>query len=206
MVKETYFNLDKSKQDMIRENVLKMFVSKDFEDVTIRDLAKKCNISVGSFYKYFNSKEDMYLYYMCEVEEKILDEEYKHNKSLFTNNPYIDLNTILSPLEIKFNRTWLNAPTYILSKFYFDGYANKLNSKVLDELDLLYDRGKTSKGLEKDMLKFIYVTYMYNFIMYVRKKNIADSKDFIQLKKLYFDKIVFKGLFTTEYYEEVFGV
>lgn len=205
MVKKTYINLDSSKKEMIRENVLQMFVDRDFDDVTIRDLSKKCDISVGSFYKYFGSKDDMYLYYMCEIEKKILDEEYKHNKSLFTNNPYIDLNKILSPLEIAFNKTWLTVPTYILSKFYFDGYADELNNKVLDELDLLYDEGKISKGLEKDMYKFIYVTYMYNFIIYVRKKKILDSNEFVKLKKLYFEKIVFKGIFTKEYYEEVFG-
>ncbi|MDO5018045.1 MAG: TetR/AcrR family transcriptional regulator [Lagierella massiliensis] len=205
MVRQTYLNLDKSKREMIKENVLKMFIENKYEDVTIRELSQKCDISIGSFYKYFESKDDMYLYYMCEIEQKILDEEYKHNRSLFTSKPYSDLKNILTPLEIGFNRTWLKVPNYILSKFYFEGYAENLNSRVLKELDKLYDEGKIFQYFEKDMVKFVYITYMYNFILYIKKKEITSDVEFIRLKKLYSEKIVFKGIFKADFYEKMFG-
>lgn len=204
MVQTTYLNLKKEKKEWIRSNVIEMFVEKDFEDVKIRDLAEKCGISTGSFYKYFESKEDMYLYFFCQTEEKIINEEYKQKSSLFTNTPYLDLRTILTPVEIAFNRTWLKIPINILNKFYFDGYAKNLNKKTIQELTQLYEEKKLNPYFDKEMVVFFYLTSMYNFNIYARNHNIVDNNQYTQLKKLYFEKIIYKGMFSDDFYHANF--
>lgn len=43
--------------------VLQQFSMKDFHAVNIRDISKESGISTGTIYKYFLSKEDLFIFY-----------------------------------------------------------------------------------------------------------------------------------------------
>ncbi|WP_319371381.1 TetR/AcrR family transcriptional regulator [uncultured Ilyobacter sp.] len=66
---ETFENLCK------RENIInaarRIFVKKGFIDTTIEDLAKAAKISKGTFYNYFNSKEEIFVHILnLDVRER----------------------------------------------------------------------------------------------------------------------------------------
>lgn len=46
-------------KEKIYNTSIKLFRSKGFEHVTIQDIAKSANVSVGSFYNYYKSKNDI---------------------------------------------------------------------------------------------------------------------------------------------------
>lgn len=62
MPKQTFFNLDKIKQEKILEVAMEEFAFNSFEKVTIDNIVKKSGIPKGSFYQYFLNKEDIYKY------------------------------------------------------------------------------------------------------------------------------------------------
>lgn len=59
--KQTFENLPEEKRARILTSATKEFAMHGFDDANIVSIAKKAEVSVGSLYKYFNSKRDLFL-------------------------------------------------------------------------------------------------------------------------------------------------
>lgn len=73
MPKTTFLNLDKEKKDRVINSALAFFSEKPYEQVMISDIIKKAKIPRGSFYQYFEDKEDLYLYLLNLIQETKLE-------------------------------------------------------------------------------------------------------------------------------------
>ena len=62
MPTQTFFHLPKEKQDTVIKAALKEFTKVSFENASINQIIKEASISRGSFYMYFQDKEDLYFY------------------------------------------------------------------------------------------------------------------------------------------------
>lgn len=62
MPKETFFGIDKEKQNRIIQAAIKVFSSHNYNDSSINEVIKLAKIPRGSFYQYFEDKRDLYLY------------------------------------------------------------------------------------------------------------------------------------------------
>ena len=72
MAKDTYLQLDADKQNRIMEAIIDEFSEYSFTHASINRIIKQANISRGSFYQYFENKEDCYLEMMkVIVKEKM---------------------------------------------------------------------------------------------------------------------------------------
>ncbi|MGF0040318.1 TetR/AcrR family transcriptional regulator [Peptoniphilaceae bacterium SGI.131] len=60
MPKETFYNLNKEKQEKILKVLREEFESKAFYRVNVKTIVDKLNIARGSFYQYFEDLEDSY--------------------------------------------------------------------------------------------------------------------------------------------------
>jgi len=69
MPKQTFFNLDKEKQERIKYAAIDEFSTKVYEQVNLSDIIKKARIPRGSFYQYFDDKKDLYLYILDIIKE-----------------------------------------------------------------------------------------------------------------------------------------
>lgn len=61
---QTFFNLDKDKQQRIVECAIDEFSVRDFETAKLSNIIKNAQIPRGSLYQYFKNKKDLYLYLM----------------------------------------------------------------------------------------------------------------------------------------------
>ena len=59
--KPTFDNISSEKKQKILSVSLREFSSKGFESANINTIAKEAGVSVGSMYKYFDSKKDLFL-------------------------------------------------------------------------------------------------------------------------------------------------
>jgi AcrR family transcriptional regulator len=66
MPKSLFFKLDETKRARITEAALIEFSSNIYNEASINQIIKTADISRGSFYKYFEDKEDLY-YYMVHI-------------------------------------------------------------------------------------------------------------------------------------------
>ena len=62
MPKETFFNLPEAKRQRIIDLALAEFAEKDYDTASISRIVSQAGIAKGSFYQYFENKEDLYTY------------------------------------------------------------------------------------------------------------------------------------------------
>lgn len=68
--KQTYYNLSAKKQKKIFDAAFKEFSQVPFNEASISNIIKEANIPRGSFYQYFENKEDLYFYIIEKVHEQ----------------------------------------------------------------------------------------------------------------------------------------
>ena len=62
MPKPTFFNLPEEKRQQIVDVAIDEFAENDYADVSISRIVARAGIAKGSFYQYFDDKEDLYGY------------------------------------------------------------------------------------------------------------------------------------------------
>jgi len=62
MPKQTFFNLQKSKQDVLIDAAIKEFSRVPLNEAAISNIIATADIPRGSFYQYFENKEDLFFY------------------------------------------------------------------------------------------------------------------------------------------------
>lgn len=70
MPKQTYFHLPKDKQDTLIQAAKKEFSRVPLHEASIANIIKEAEIPRGSFYQYFEGKEDLYYYLLNQISEK----------------------------------------------------------------------------------------------------------------------------------------
>lgn len=194
MPKQTYFNLSEEKKEKIIEATFDIFINTPYEDVHIRDIAKKAGISIGSFYQYFYDKDDLYLYFFTEVELKYTKKLKELNKEIILRERVIPIEEICTEDEVRFNRTWYSVPMIVMQKFYFGEYGKKLNYYVIEELMEYKNSDKLKKELDLDFILYLYTTTMFNIHNYFRENNIEDFDEREKIKDHYFGDIFLNGI------------
>ena len=91
MPKSTFYNLNKKKKEKIKEAIKKEFTKHTFEKASISNIIEEANIPRGSFYQYFEDKEDALKYI---IEDFLNDEKEQIKKLLIQNQGNIFLTTI----------------------------------------------------------------------------------------------------------------
>ena len=69
--KETFLKLSKEKQQKVINAAKKEFARAPIENVSIKNIVEEADIARGSFYQYFESKEDLLIYILRENSEKL---------------------------------------------------------------------------------------------------------------------------------------
>jgi len=67
MPKETFYKLKDEKKKRILEAAVQEFASRKFSEASLNQIVKTAKIPWGSFYQYFDGKEDLYLYIIQEM-------------------------------------------------------------------------------------------------------------------------------------------
>lgn len=184
MPKKTFFNLDESKKNKIKKATYNLFTSNSYENVNIRDIVKEADIPIGSFYRYFYDKDDLYLYYISLVEEKINMHERKYfGSNILMEKEPMDLNSFCTKEEIEFNQTWYKAPIEVMVKFYFGEYNEKVFNNILLELEHWKSCGYLKDSIQVDLAFHMYITYMFNLLTYFRKNNLNNHNENIFFKR-----------------------
>lgn len=92
MPNDAFYKLDNTKREKILEAIKEEFGCNSFEKASVSKIAKKAGISKGSFWFYFENKEEAINFiiteYINQEEEKIFELLKKNNGDLFES--YID--------------------------------------------------------------------------------------------------------------------
>ena len=78
MPKQTFFNLKEDKKEKIEKALIKEFSRNSFEKASISNIILEANIPRGSFYQYFEEKEDAIYYIIDKYLEKEKNKIYQY--------------------------------------------------------------------------------------------------------------------------------
>lgn len=103
MPTKAFYNLDSNRQKEILEAAKREFSENFYEDASINKIIKEINMPRGSFYLYFQNKENLYLYvlelYLKEFKKILLDLLEQNNHDIFKSficlyDYVVNINTI----------------------------------------------------------------------------------------------------------------
>lgn len=148
MPTNTFINLDKDKKDKIIEAALNQFSKKQYEQVNISDIIKTAKIPRGSFYQYFNDKEDLYLHLISGIRDKkmqFLEEDINNSENL----RFIDL---IKKLYMDGVRFAIKYPKYVKMMDFLLKNRNQIYDKIMKD-NLLIAENLYAFLIEKDKAK-----------------------------------------------------
>lgn len=74
---ERWFKLSDEKKERVIQASMHEFATKTFEEVSINQIIKKADISRGSFYTYFEDKDDLYCYITSDLVDTVIRTVYE---------------------------------------------------------------------------------------------------------------------------------
>lgn len=184
MPKETFLNLDKGKQDIVFKACVKEFSLAPFTQTSINQIIKNANISRGSFYQYFQDKEDCYMYVLSEI-GKI---KMKLIKQVTINHPN---QSFFDHFKTMIDQTlqWIEKePEYYMIGYWMNyddsEFITKLMEYNMQSMD--YFKNLIVKDQEEGLIASdIDVELLIRMIMAVNKDILMDAyrkKDFDRVK------------------------
>lgn len=147
MPTSTFFKLPEDKQKNIIEIAFQEFSENVYEKASIRNIIAKADISIGSFYRYFGSKDELYLF--------LIDYKFGevNQKSGSFNN------------DVSNEKFWLNfreSSSEIRKKYYFRVKNNLLYDMRLEKVKSC-DSGKSRS--EKDLAAIAFLVAVLPYIV-----------------------------------------
>lgn len=194
MPSQTFFNLPDTKRKAIIDASMNLFIEHQYEGVTIRALAAKSGISIGSFYQYFEDKDDIYLYLIIRIAKKVFRQYRDAYGTTFMKNKNLPLGELLTEQELAMDGTWHYAPVGVMIKFYFGNFSRNLSMDIYHDLQKLEEEGKLKDCVDIDLIYYQYVTAMFNMAMYFREKQIDDEEERLRIKNNYYNEIFPRGI------------
>lgn len=157
MPKSTFFNLKQEKQEKIEKALIKEFSRNSFEQASISNIIKEAKIPRGSFYQYFEDKEDTIKYVIKKF--IILEHNKIYNFLLETKGDIFEVAIKIydDTIDIALNKGHLKLIKNILQELrknninIFDNHCEIENRKQIDQII-----NTESLNIEKqDDLKYI---------------------------------------------------
>ncbi len=196
---ETFFRLSAEKQDRICNAALKEFIEyKDnYNKASVNRIAEGAGISIGSLYKYFSGKHDLFLYlYDMQVVESEPDPERIRPPALLSYSREklnLRLHSEAETRDLLF-RIILKNKESLLYPLFFDDIKNTVfYNKVLDYLQQDREAGILRPDVDLEQAAYMYL--MIDFLSYNYCDFKEDNLDRTLKTTESFLKIFFHGIY-----------
>lgn len=198
MPNDTFHNLSEEKKQKILKAAYKLFNNNEYENITIRDLTREADIPIGSFYRYFKDKDDLYIYMLNIGENKLYKELVKNRQNSFSmvygTAEKEFLRSVLTEEEYVLDKTVTNASEELLLKYYFHKFNKDIENELRENLRQLREQNCLREDIDEEFILHMYKTSMFNILLYCRKKNITSFEEKERIKNSYFNKLFLKGI------------
>ena len=180
LAKNSFLRLSEERRNKLIDIAMDIYINNPYEDITIRMIVKEMNININTFYRYFDEKDDLYIYIYNMLEEKI---EPIDTSLLFISFQNID--GIYSEKELQFlNNTW-NLPKYMIEKIIaenLDKYKNIYKSHLREEK---YN-GNLREDVDEDLIAYMYASTVYNLYLYFKENNITNIDLITKIREYFY--------------------
>ncbi|WP_438496498.1 TetR/AcrR family transcriptional regulator [Paenibacillus sp. IHBB 3054] len=210
MPKNTFFRLDEARREEISNSAMHLFVDNLYEDITMKMVLDSLSMHPGTFYRYFEDKDDLYCLLIRNVTQKRAAYFNNSNEDslfrFFLTGLFGNVNGIvtepLNELEIKLTETILYIPENILLKIYLNVLKGESFPLIKDILRRMRVDGYLRPDIDDDLISFMFESMQFNLVMFFREFDIKDSKLQHKISK-YFADFMGHGLLEDHKYSEI---
>ena len=159
LVKPAFERLSPERKKKLIDTAMDLYFEMPFEEITIRILVDRLGINMNTFYRYFETKDDLFLYIFKGILEKAM--ERVDPAKLLDGFQYM-------PGEVLDNREECfpeKLPDRILYRVYFE-LQTEMRELYKKALLLKQKAGLIRKDADLYLLAYMYVTTEYNLLMY----------------------------------------
>lgn len=193
MIYKTFEALPSNKKEVILKVCIEEFAEYGYENASTNRIVKKINMSKGSLFKYFNTKEELYFYVVDHVANNLTSEVVEDMRELPSN--IFERLYMLAASEFDF---YINKPIfYKLFKRAFDG-KSEISKKLIEKYTVQagsffdhifqgaeFENEKYDKEHMLNLIKWVLQGYNEHFM----EANANKMWDVNKLKKKYLDNI-----------------
>ncbi|WP_338586795.1 TetR/AcrR family transcriptional regulator [Paenibacillus sp. Y5S-9] len=210
MPKNTFFRLDEARREEISNSAMHLFVNNLYEDITMKMVLDSLSMHPGTFYRYFEDKDDLYCQLIRNVTQKRAAYFSNSNEdslySYFLTGLFGNVNGMvtepLNELEIKLTKTFSYIPEDILLKVYVNVLKGESFPMIKDILRRMRVDGYLRPDVDDDLISFMFESMQLNLILFFREFDIKDSKLQHKISK-YFAEFMGHGLLEDHKYSEM---
>ncbi|WP_124064807.1 TetR/AcrR family transcriptional regulator [Clostridium sp. E02] len=210
MPKNTFFRLDEARQEEISNNAMHLFVDNLYEDITMKMVLDCLSMHPGTFYRYFEDKDDLYCLLIRNVTRKRAAYFNNSNEDslfqFFLTGTFGNVNGIVTEplieLEIKLTETFLTIPESTLLKIYSNVLKGESFPLIKGILRRMRVDGYLRPDIDDDLISFMFESMQFNLIMFFREFDIKDSNLQHKISK-YFTNFMGHGLVEDPKYSEI---
>lgn len=210
MPKNTFFRLDEARREEIANSAMHLFVDNLYEDITMKMVLDSLSMHPGTFYRYFEDKDDLYCLLVRNVTQKRAAYFKNSNEEsifqFFLAGLFDNVNDIvtepLNELEIKLTETLLYIPENILLKIYLNVLKGESFPLIKGTLRRMRVDGYLRPDIDDDLISFMFESMQFNLVMFFREFDIKDAKLQHKISK-YFADFMSHGLVEDHKYSEI---
>lgn len=199
MPKDTYLNLSEKKREMILNTAIDEFYEYGFEKASISRIVNKAGIAKGSFYQYFEDKEDLFSFVIENARERKLI----YFSEIINSGLELDFFELLRELyRASLNFLKGNPKLASINDSFLISDNNKLKDKIMNQgidksnqflKDLLrqgIENGKVNQEIDLEFTAYIITSISITLGDYCRRK----YGDLIELEDKDYYKLVDKTI------------
>lgn len=178
--KQTFFNLDVEKRNLIVRSALEEFSTKTYNEASVNSIVEKSGISKGSLYQYFQDKKDIYLY-LIEISAQVkLDFLQKHEPNAGFDNFFEEFTTLMiqgsefslcNPLHNKLLNSALNGPLVDES---LQKMKEMSHQYIVHLLENAINGQQIRNDVDRDLMVFFLNSLTTEFVKYIAAKAKID--------------------------------
>ena len=196
MPKETFFNLPEEKKQRIVNAAIDQFSKTHYSNVTIDAIVKGAGIPKGSFYQYFENKDDLYIYLFTDLGDTKI-ELFQRLKTRITNITFKEY--MMSYIrELKQLESSNNQIAHLKQEF-LNECPQEIKKQILkvempksirafDEVISLYvEKGEFRAGLDTKIAAYITVMGISNLENY----DYSESEDVLSVLMKIIDFLIY---------------
>ncbi len=207
MPKQTFFNLPGEKRDHIINAAVAEFAEYGLENASTNRIVAHSGISKGSFYQYFEDKQDVFMHLVTVLEREKM--EYFKDK----NPPSMNMDTFeyfrwMVKMGMEFNSTnpgMVQAVSRVLlgEGLYFGQYFAELRERTKEWLGTMIEhaieRGEVDPSVDVELAVMVMDTWQNTISAYILNEGMK-QKDIIQwVRSAKTQEMIDKLLYVMEY-------
>ena len=203
MIHRTFENLSNSKREKILAAAKREFLNCSFEKSSINRILQDADIPKGSFYQYFDRKEDLFYACIISVTEKLLKIRLEKNETLLgaglerihtlgyeegTNTYMEDVKEILTQEDLDLYQRLIDSPANVRNYLMMEIASQQIAPEIRKELE----GSRLPEDTDIDYLAYLLSMSEVLAMDYGVRKN-KDSIAMLEYSYIYMDALL-KGI------------